>query len=241
MMKLFSELYGIKFFMGESYLFQNQLEIRIRHTESARAYGNRFKIHLDEVFDAGMTIDDKLQVHIFLNSLDEWFESFINFQAHVFQHGEAIDGTTLPKLFTALIQKEIRSISPTATYATKLRMFAVASLPTSSIPTLVNGVPNNTAPPVDSAATASSERLRGSSSQASSGPNRRRYGQSSVIHVSMLANVSHFTLQSSAPLPDVSPEWIMDSGASDHYCNNAAWFEELRPCLAKLELHMVAT
>ncbi|ETV92274.1 hypothetical protein H310_13339 [Aphanomyces invadans] len=99
MMKLLSERYGTKSFMGESYLFQNLMEIRIRHNESARAYCDRFKIHLDEVLDAGMTIDDKLQVHIFLNSLDERFESFINFQAHVFQHGEVIDATTLPKLF----------------------------------------------------------------------------------------------------------------------------------------------
>ncbi|RHY26396.1 hypothetical protein DYB32_007647, partial [Aphanomyces invadans] len=109
MMKLLSERYGTKSFMGESYLFQNLMEIRIRHNESAREYCDRFKIHLDEVLDAGMTIDDKLQVHIFLNSLDERFESLINFQAHVFQHGEVIDGTTLSKFFTALIQKEIRS------------------------------------------------------------------------------------------------------------------------------------
>ncbi|RHY24739.1 hypothetical protein DYB32_008717, partial [Aphanomyces invadans] len=81
--------------------------IRIRHNESSREYYNRFMIHLDEVHDAGMTIDAKIHVHIFLSSLDQRFQAFINFQANVvFQHGEVIEDTTLPKLFFALIQKE---------------------------------------------------------------------------------------------------------------------------------------
>ncbi|ETW00895.1 hypothetical protein H310_06558 [Aphanomyces invadans] len=64
MMKLLSERYGTKSFMCESYMFQKLLEIRIRHNESAREYCDRFEIRLGGVLDAGMTIDDKLQVHI---------------------------------------------------------------------------------------------------------------------------------------------------------------------------------
>ncbi|RHY13267.1 hypothetical protein DYB32_010939 [Aphanomyces invadans] len=229
LMKLLSERYGIMSFMGESYLFQNLLEIRIRHNESARAYCDRFKIHLDGVLDDGMTIDDKLQVHTFLNSLDERFESFINFQTHVFQHGEVIDGTTLHKLFIALIQKEIRSSygsSDAALTTTSRRNQRSCSHHGNHDAAIVcsycnirnhtedvcrrkradqqhsnsgqRRVPNNTAPPADSAAPASSERPRGPSSQASSGPNCRRHGQSTANHVSMLANVSHFTLRSTS-------------------------------------------
>ncbi|ETW00305.1 hypothetical protein H310_07678 [Aphanomyces invadans] len=80
------------------------MEFRIRHNESAGAYFDPSKIHLDEELNAGITIDAKLQAYIFLNSLVQRFESFINFQAHVFQHGEVIDEAALPKLFTALIE-----------------------------------------------------------------------------------------------------------------------------------------
>ncbi|CAK4208842.1 unnamed protein product, partial [Aphanomyces euteiches] len=39
---------------------------------------------------------------------------------------------------------------------------------------------------------------------------------------------SHCTLNASES-PASSSAWILDSGASDHFCNDAAWYEDLQP------------
>ncbi|KAH9181321.1 hypothetical protein AeNC1_016703, partial [Aphanomyces euteiches] len=44
----------------------------------------------------------------------------------------------------------------------------------------------------------------------------------------MLTLGPHYTLNAFES-PASSSAWILDSGASDHFCNDAAWFEELQP------------
>ncbi|KAH9096323.1 hypothetical protein Ae201684P_009555 [Aphanomyces euteiches] len=55
--------------------------------------------------------------------------------------------------------------------------------------------------------------------------NTRRNARSTV---SMLTLGPHYTLNAFES-PASSSAWILDSGASDHFCNDAAWFEELQP------------
>ncbi|KAH9139223.1 hypothetical protein AeRB84_016502 [Aphanomyces euteiches] len=113
MLKLLQQRYGNKSFMGESYLYQSLLELRIRPNESAVAYIDRFKTCIEDVQSAGMNIEPKFSVHVFFNSLDARFETFVNLYSNTFQNGVAIDDGTLQELFTALIQQEIRNKSTT--------------------------------------------------------------------------------------------------------------------------------
>ncbi|KAG9407742.1 hypothetical protein AC1031_002465 [Aphanomyces cochlioides] len=95
MLKLLQQRYGNKSFMGESYLYQSLLELHI----------------IEDVQSVGINIEPKFSIHVFFNSLDARFDTFVNFYSNTFQNGVVIDDGTLQKLFTALIQQKIRNKS----------------------------------------------------------------------------------------------------------------------------------
>ncbi|KAH9161814.1 hypothetical protein LEN26_001248 [Aphanomyces euteiches] len=70
----------------------------------------------------------------------------------------------------------------------------------------------------------SSNRNSNSYGRSSSGP-PAMFG--STPQLSMVVSKVSVALHSFASTP--SPEWILDPGASNHYCNNADWFSDLRP------------
>ncbi|CAK4194430.1 unnamed protein product, partial [Aphanomyces euteiches] len=61
---------------------------------------------LEDALDVNVKIDHGFAVHQFLRSLDHRFDSFVHFQFHRLQNGDAVDETTLPKIYTALLQQD---------------------------------------------------------------------------------------------------------------------------------------
>ncbi|CAK4650370.1 unnamed protein product, partial [Aphanomyces euteiches] len=61
---------------------------------------------LEDALDANVKIDHGFAVHQFLRSLDHRFDSFVHFQFHRLQNGDDVDETTLPKIYTALLQED---------------------------------------------------------------------------------------------------------------------------------------
>ncbi|CAK4071151.1 unnamed protein product, partial [Aphanomyces euteiches] len=256
-MELLKERYGTKSFLGGSHILQDVLQIRIQSNESARMYCDRFKVQVDEVIVSGMDVNASLQVHLFLNSLDARFDFFVQFQTHIFRNGTPITELTLQTLFTAIMQKEIRSISSntdTALYTNTHRQQR-SSNSNSSESTVTctychkrnhtenicrkkradtanskrsDSTTSNTQSTLERSGT-SSNRNSNSRGRSSSGPPRRnvRINESSTPQLSVVVSKVSVALHSFASTP--SPEWILGSGASDHYCNNADWFSDLQP------------
>ncbi|KAH9095789.1 hypothetical protein LEN26_017690 [Aphanomyces euteiches] len=81
-------------------------QTRMEPSESARVYCDRFKMTLEDALDANVKIDHGFAVHQFLRSLDHRFDSFVHFQFHRLQNGDDVDETTLPKIYTALLQED---------------------------------------------------------------------------------------------------------------------------------------
>ncbi|CAK4102928.1 unnamed protein product [Aphanomyces euteiches] len=79
---------------------------RMEPSESARVYCDRFKMTLEDALDANVKIDHGFAVHQFLRSMDHRFDSFVHFQFHRLQNGDDVDETTLPKIYTALLQED---------------------------------------------------------------------------------------------------------------------------------------
>ncbi|KAF0729523.1 hypothetical protein Ae201684_012791 [Aphanomyces euteiches] len=261
MLKLLQQRYGNKSFMGESYLYQSLLELRIRPNESAVAYIDRFKTCIEDVQSAGMNIEPKFSVRVFFNSLDARFDTFVNFYSNTFQNGVAIDDGTLQKLFTALIQQEIRNKSTTHD----------AALNTSRHGPKHNGRPHHKQQQSKPSSVtcsycnkrnhsedecrikAADERRQSESSNSTSRrasfqdtddnalantrqnqrSTQRSYGRSSSP-VSMMA-ACHTLLQVHDNL-DSSNESILDSGATDHYCKDISWFTTLEPFTGKVRV-----
>ncbi|KAH9101497.1 hypothetical protein LEN26_015675, partial [Aphanomyces euteiches] len=225
------------------------------------AYIDRFKTCIEDVQSAGMNIEPKFSVHVFFNSLDARFDTLVNFYSNTFQNGVAIDDGTLQKLFTALIQQEIRNKSTTHD----------AALNTSRHGPKHNGRPHHKQQQsIPSSVTcsycnkrnhsedecrikAADERRQSESSNSTSRRARfqdtddntlantrqnqrstqRSYGRSSSP-VSMMA-ACHTLLQVNDNL-DSSNEWILDSGATDHYCKDISWFTTLELFTGKVRV-----
>ncbi|KAH9153393.1 hypothetical protein AeRB84_004352 [Aphanomyces euteiches] len=239
MMELLTNRYGTKSFLGGSHILQDLLQIRIQSNESARTYCDRFKVQVDEVIESGMDVNASLQVYLFLYSLDARFDSFVQFQTHIFQNGTPITELTLQTLFTAIMQKEIRSISSntdTALYTNTHRQ-QCSSNSNSSESTVTcmychkrNHTENvcrkkraDTANSNRSDSTTSNEQSTSERSGTSSNRNSNSCGRSSsgppamfgsTPQLSMVVSKVSVALHSFASTP--SPEWILDPGASNH-------------------------
>ncbi|KAH9182571.1 hypothetical protein AeNC1_015453 [Aphanomyces euteiches] len=106
MINILRDRYGNKSFLGQGHLFELLLKTRMEPSESARVYCDRFKMTLEDALDANVKIDHGFAVHQFLRSLDHRFDRFVHFQFHRLQNGDAVDETTLPKIYTALLQQD---------------------------------------------------------------------------------------------------------------------------------------
>ncbi|KAH9144615.1 hypothetical protein AeRB84_011452 [Aphanomyces euteiches] len=271
MINILRDRYGNKSFLGQGHLFELLLKTRMEPSESARVYCDRFKMTLEDALDANVKIDHGFAVHQFLRSLDHRFDSFVHFQFHRLQNGYNADETTLPKIYTALLQQDTHVPYDTAAPA---EPFNAASAMTPRRPRRNQAQPRN--PVVSSYCnirnhtedvcrrkiadqrqqqqqqsgqnTGSSQRHvryltgpseapveapsttdRTSGQQRQNTTRRNNLRPSNTNHASMMVYTSSFTLQTSTPSVPISSDWILDSGACDHYCNNAAWFTNLRP------------
>ncbi|CAK4147488.1 unnamed protein product, partial [Aphanomyces euteiches] len=264
MINILRDRYGNKSFLGQGHLFELLLKTRMEPSESARVYCDRFKMTLEDALDANVKIDHGFAVHQFLRSLDHRFDSFVHFQFHRLHNGYNADETTLPKIYTALLQQDTHVPYDTAAPA---EPFNAASAMTPRRPRRNQAQPRN--PVVSSYCnirnhtedvcrrkiadqrqqqqqqsgqnTGSSQRHvryltgpseapveapsttdRTSGQQRQNTTRRNNLRPSNTNHASMMVYTSSFTLQTSTPSVPISSDWILDSGACDHYCNNAA-------------------
>ena len=103
MMKVLRDRYGNKSFVGHGHLIDEVTHMKMKPNETPHAYCDRFKMTVDDAFNAGIKFEDEHVIHFFLTGLDSRFATFVQLQNHMLQRA-VIDATTLPSLFTELIQ-----------------------------------------------------------------------------------------------------------------------------------------
>ncbi|KAH9127699.1 hypothetical protein AeMF1_002040 [Aphanomyces euteiches] len=238
MMKLLRERYGNKSFVGHGRLIDKVTHMHMKPNETPRTYCDRFKLAIDGAHNSGVKFADEHNIHFFLNGLDTRFTTFVQLQTHVLQRC-SIDASTLSSISTELIQTytrvQPRSTGTPPTLADEVALAAHATNHVSHVETRLL----NLATPMalcqrdqrqQSTSQPNQRRVRFQASPTTSqlsatAANTRRNARSSV---SMLTLGPHCTLNASES-PASSSAWILDSGASDHFCNDAAWYEDLQP------------
>ncbi|KAH9054466.1 hypothetical protein Ae201684P_018185 [Aphanomyces euteiches] len=237
MLDTMDKIYGSKSYMGKGNLYQELLSTRIRSNELASDYIYRFSVLVEELMASG-------------------FDSFVAYQVNLFAHGQEIEAHTLETIFTVLLQHEQRdqkhaSSSETALTATRggrqqqkqagRQNFNSAAEPvTCSYCKKRNHTEDVCRKKIadskskNAASQESTRRLRFKDTDDATYANTRRNQKSTkkpssapTQGVSMIATPD-IILNASEAL-EASNEWVIDSGASDHFCNNSSWFTNLEP------------